>query len=304
MAPLVSVLVPVYNSINFVDDCINSILAQTYVNIEILIADDFSTDGSREAIRKYTRDTRVKLILNERNIGITNNCNQLLFMSSGKYISLFAGDDIMLPNKLDFQVKLMERMPNYSFCYHDVDVFQSETGNTLYSTRRIYGSPILTVHDVIRRMGIPGGMSVMFKRDNTPSAGFDTRLSYASDWLFQIDLAMSGDIGYINTILARYRKHGTNNGKDLASYEAEFPKVLSFAEIRYPKLARTCAQGHARYCAGLAFRQDSILNFRVYMKKALKSDSSLTYYLALFLSYIPFFFKFKSLIVSLSKICC
>jgi glycosyltransferase involved in cell wall biosynthesis len=298
---LVSVLVPVYNSKYFIEEALNSILLQSYSNIEVLVADDYSMDGTRQVLNKFEYEPRIKLVLNTENIGITRNCNQLLGMCSGKYIALFAGDDIMLPGKLEHQVEFMEKNPHCSFSYHAVEVFQSETGEVLHTTDQSQSKRFITVQDVIRRMGIPGGMSVMFRKDCTPDGGFDNRLPFASDWLFQIDLAVSGKIGFIEGIFARYRRHGIYNGKNLAAYESEFIKVLDIAKAKYPQLALTCNQGEARYYAGYSFRQSGIQDYRKIMRIAISKDNSKLYWFALILSYMPFFFRSKNALMRVFK---
>jgi glycosyltransferase involved in cell wall biosynthesis len=298
---LVSIIVPVFNAKYFIEEALNSILLQSYSNFEILVADDFSNDGTREVLLKFENEPRIKILLNTRNTGITENCNQLLGMCSGKYIATFAGDDVMLPGKLEQQVKFMENNPKCSFSYHAVEIFQSTTGQVLFTTDQSQSQQFITVHDVIRRMGIPGGMSVMFRKDCTPDGGFDHRLPFASDWLFQIDLAVSGKIGFIEGVYARYRKHSLYNGKDLSAYESEFIKVLDIVRFKYPQLAVTCMKGEARYYAGYAFRQKEIKDYRKNIRVAISKDNSILYWLALILSYIPFFSRWKNTIIRIYK---
>lgn len=289
MNPKVSVLVPVFNSRNFVSEALDSILCQNYDNIEVVVADDCSTDGTQTILQHYKDDARVKIIYNQENLGITRNCNNILKFCTGKYIALFAGDDIMIQGKLEQQVNFMEANPVYSMSYHPVEVFQTETNQILYTTRSLMMPVLKSAEDVIRRMGIPGGMSIMFRKDCMPEHGFDESLAFASDWLFQIDLAMNGEIGYLDGIYARYRKYGVNNGKNLSTYENEFLRVLRIAQAKYPVLSLACRKGEARYLAGYAFRQREREYFRNTILKAIALDQRLVYYLALALSFFPGF---------------
>ena len=133
MNPLVSIRVVVYNQVAFIEECLDSLLAQTYRPIEIIISDDASTDGTVDILKKYAkRHDCIKLQLNSTNLGITKNTNTGLKICKGKYIAGLGGDDIFLPEKIEKQVEYMESHPECTICYHNLDVFLSETGETLY----------------------------------------------------------------------------------------------------------------------------------------------------------------------------
>ena len=124
--PLVSVAVVTYNQAEFLGDCIRSILAQEYPNIEIVVADDRSTDGTQALLADYEKAYPGQFIVKvaSSNQGITRNQNAALFSCNGTYISWMAGDDLMLPNKIAEQVRFLEDHPDYAICYHDLDIFR------------------------------------------------------------------------------------------------------------------------------------------------------------------------------------
>lgn len=98
--PLVSILIPCYNHEKFLDDCIQSIIAQDYDNIEFLICDDASPDNSFLKIQKYkeklsARFSNVVIMQNDTNLGVTKNINKMLKLSKGKYIKVLASDDAL-----------------------------------------------------------------------------------------------------------------------------------------------------------------------------------------------------------------
>lgn len=100
--PLVSIIIPCYNHENFLDDCLNSILAQTYQNIELLICDDCSPDNSYEKILSYKeklekRFDNVVILKNDVNCGVTKNINRMLKMAKGDFVKTIASDDCMMP---------------------------------------------------------------------------------------------------------------------------------------------------------------------------------------------------------------
>ena len=122
--PLVTIGVLSYNYSNYVIDALNSLLAQTYSNIEIIIIDDKSVENTPDLIDQWIKENNVScmFIKNTENIGITRVSNKIVGLSKGKYISLFAIDDIMLPRKIELQVKLLEEAgEEYGLCYANVE---------------------------------------------------------------------------------------------------------------------------------------------------------------------------------------
>lgn len=96
-APTVSVCVPVYNASAHLGECIDSILAQTYTDFELLIVDDGSTDSSRDVVRAYT-DPRIRLLENAHDY--IGSLNLLLREARGRYVARMDADDLMLPDRL------------------------------------------------------------------------------------------------------------------------------------------------------------------------------------------------------------
>jgi glycosyltransferase involved in cell wall biosynthesis len=119
--PLVTVVCLCYRQAAFLLDALHSVEAQTYRNIELIIADDHSQDGSAEIIADYqTKNPTIKVILSPKNIGNCALFNQALTIANGKYIIDLAADDVMLPERVALQVNKMEKMgEKYGICYSD-----------------------------------------------------------------------------------------------------------------------------------------------------------------------------------------
>lgn len=109
--PLVTVFIPVYNCEDYIGECLDSILGQTYENIEVLLVNDGSTDRSVEVINAYS-DPRIRLIENEKNMGIPYTRNVGLEEAKGQYMAIMDSDDIAMPNRVEKQVKFMEQNPD------------------------------------------------------------------------------------------------------------------------------------------------------------------------------------------------
>ncbi|MBQ8394884.1 MAG: glycosyltransferase family 2 protein [Clostridia bacterium] len=109
MGVLVSIIVPNYNSEKYIKETLDSVLAQTYQDWEMLVIDDCSSDGSVDIIRAYAeKDSRIQLILREKNTGVANVRNAGLELAKGKYIALLDSDDVWTEDKLERQVALLE----------------------------------------------------------------------------------------------------------------------------------------------------------------------------------------------------
>ena len=110
--PLVSIIIPCYNHEAFLDDCLGSILAQTYPNIELLICDDCSPDNSYEKIMSYREElekrfNNVIILKNEINCGVTKNVNRMLKLAKGEFVKTLASDDCMAPDAISEMVHFL-----------------------------------------------------------------------------------------------------------------------------------------------------------------------------------------------------
>ena len=106
--PLVSICIPTYNSQDTVKETLESVLGQTYRNIEVLVIDNKSTDRTVEVVRRF-RDERLKVIVNEENIGAEGNFNKCIMNSSGEYTGIFHSDDIYDERIIEKQVNVFNR---------------------------------------------------------------------------------------------------------------------------------------------------------------------------------------------------
>ena len=106
---LVSIIMGVYNEEKTLERCLDSIIAQTYDNWELIVCDDCSDDGTVGILEKYIKkDNRIKLLRNEKNIRLAASLNKCLDAAKGEYIARMDADDISLPNRLEKQVKFLE----------------------------------------------------------------------------------------------------------------------------------------------------------------------------------------------------
>jgi glycosyltransferase involved in cell wall biosynthesis len=112
MRPLISILIPVYNSARFVAAALDSALAQTYERFEVVIVDDASTDGSLEILQPYAqRDARVRLFTHARNLGLPSTRNEAVQEARGEFIANLDSDDTAAPDRLALQLRYLQAHP-------------------------------------------------------------------------------------------------------------------------------------------------------------------------------------------------
>lgn len=251
----VSIAVVTYNQADLLGECLASIAAQTYPHIEVVVADDASTDNTRHVVDAFQDHfgPRLTAIFGAENEGITANCNRAHAACSGEYVAWIGGDDIMLPTKIEKQVSFMTKNPDCAISYHNLDVFLSDTGETLRlmnDSHKYEGGAEV----VVRRGTFNGASSTMVRRSAVPSWGFDSRIPIASDWLYWIEtLACGGRICYIDEVLGRYRRHernatGGSSAQQMRNLEdhivtaaivmAKYPQYGSEARARLAELLR------------------------------------------------------------------
>ena len=137
MKPLLSVCLITYNHVKYIEQAIEGVMLQQ-VNFpwELIIADDCSTDGTREIVLRYQKKYPeiIKLILQEKNTGPTQNFMDLITYPSSKYIAYFEGDDYWTdPLKLQKQVDFLEANEDYSICFHEAMVLYEDGKEILYN---------------------------------------------------------------------------------------------------------------------------------------------------------------------------
>jgi len=122
--PLVSVCIPTYNRAGMVGDAIRSALDQTYRNIEVVVVDNASTDGTEGVVASFS-DPRLKYIRNERNLGLFGNCNRCIELARGKYIHILHSDDTIPPDFTATCVRFLEDHPEVAFTFTPAEVHAS-----------------------------------------------------------------------------------------------------------------------------------------------------------------------------------
>jgi glycosyltransferase involved in cell wall biosynthesis len=236
----VSVLIPAYNQENVIEQTVISALTQNYDNLEVIVSDDASVDGTPQILmgiqRKYPQ--RLKIFLNQINLGVTKNHTRGLLECHGDFIAFQDGDDLFMPGKIKKQVEFMLEHPDCTISSHDVDVFDSETGETLYLWSQRFGRREGGIYELVRYGNYLSSVSVMVRRTHLPEYGYDDRIRIGSDWLLWLEVLSrgKGKICYLDETLARYRRH-TGNLTNVSGWKYEDQLItLALVETKWPSL--------------------------------------------------------------------
>lgn len=293
--PLVSVMFPAYNQVAFVEAALRSAVEQDYPNLQIIVRDDGSTDGTREVIREFGARyaDRITVIDEGINLGITANCNRILRECRGELIAFHAGDDLWLPGKVRRQVDWFAADARRVLCGHDVETFESATNRTLYHFFDILPPRAgVGAEEWVRRGVLFGGIAMMVRRSAMPPHAYDPRVPYASDWLLWIEcLAAGGHFGYVEGVLARYRRHDANITRSIGpGMRDDLFVTLALVESRYPHLVESCRLSRAgmyRLAGVHALRANDKPTARSYWRAALRQQLEPRALAALALCYLP-----------------
>ena len=216
----------VYNGEKFLREAIDSILGQTFSDFEFIIVDDGSTDNSRDIIRSYT-DPRIRVIENERNLGVSASRNKGMKMSRGKYIALMDADDISLADRFYKQYCFMEENP-------DVDVLGGRI--EYFGGRSTVSSPPISHDEIMTSLLFRTSLHVIsaFIRKTALlrfNEFYDTRYNISEDGEYWIRLSLKGaTFANMNDVLVRYRWHKNNTS---TRYRKEQIEISSRIRAHY-----------------------------------------------------------------------
>lgn len=228
--PLVSVVVPCYNHEKYVTETIESIVNQTYKNIELIVIDDGSNDSSVEVIQELV-DKYGFTFIHRPNKGLSATLNEGIGLSKGKYFSAIASDDYWALSKIEKQVKMMEVDKNIvmSFTeFKEVDENNNINGKGKYSNRN---NPIYNFENVLMYADLPPASLLMRLEQLQKIGGFSEELRVED---LHVWLNLLKDGGYAKIVpepLAYYRIHDNNtHSNDLMITREHFRTVNMFLD--------------------------------------------------------------------------
>jgi glycosyltransferase involved in cell wall biosynthesis len=222
--PKVSVIMSVYNGEKYLRQAIESILNQTFSDFEFIIVDDGSTDKTFEILEGYMKnDSRIKVIRNERNIGLTKSLNKAIKISQGDYIARMDADDVSLPERLEKQIELLKSNQNLGCVGCNALIIDDE------------GKPIKKVtlpktnlnQYVQKRNCFIHGTLTFPKYVIEEVQGYDEKMKLAQDYDLILRISKRYKLGLVDDFLYKLRI-----GKSTISYQNFFAQIYYTAKAK------------------------------------------------------------------------
>lgn len=227
-APKVSVVMPVYKGDKHLSDSINSILNQTFSNLEFIIICDDPTDETRNILDKYQQnDSRVKIYYQGRQ-GLVNSLNKGISVAEGEYIARMDADDISLPDRLEKQVEFMNRNPEIGICGSWVKTIGDLSGLVW-----IFPCDHETIQSRMLFETVIAHPSIIARRDLFLNNGFAYKQEelYAEDYGLWVRAAKETRLANIPKILLHYRIHESTSDRNKQKYVANNIRLAQIKEL-------------------------------------------------------------------------
>ncbi len=236
-SPLVSICIPTFNAARWILDCLESALAQSYPSLEVLVIDDASTDETVELIRSID-DERIRLLVNEQNVGLTRNWNKCIEMSRGDFIKFLFHDDILYPDCVAKMIRLLLSNQNVGLVFSPRDVIVE--GDPESKLTKIWLQNCTTLHTRFRAIApvnhgrdlfaqyLKGGFrgnwigepsSVLIRKQCFTRLGlFNPNLYQVCDVEMWLRIMFSYDIGFLPEKVTAFRFHSDSTSfRNIAS---------------------------------------------------------------------------------------
>ena len=234
--PRVSIVVPSYNYAAYLGECMRSVLEQRFTDLELVVVDDGSTDGSREVVESFLGDPRVVLVAHERNQGHIRAVNDGFRRATGEYVAHIGADDFWHPELLARTVPLLDAHPrvglahtNYRMVDGDGRVTSERGTNVPYADGfRGDALPHLLFENYIPPV------AAVFRREALAWVGgeFSEAIPFSEDWRLWLAIARRREVAYVDAPLATYRVHGRNlHSALLRSHRAEAADRMILDEV-------------------------------------------------------------------------
>jgi glycosyltransferase involved in cell wall biosynthesis len=218
--PLVSVLVGAFNHERYIGECLDSIVAGSYPNVELVVFDDASVDNTKRLIRDWIDlhpDTPVRFLDHLTNRGLTFSLNEAVDHARGSYLCIIAGDDVMLENGIKDRVDYLEHHPDKLAVFADSQVIDDD-GNLLFESaieglyrghgmrKDLLQVDALMPYNIVFHWAIPGPV-FMCRNTTFAVVGPYDEQAIAEDVDMYLRLAARGQLGFCDAYVAQYRRH-------------------------------------------------------------------------------------------------
>jgi|TARA_Y100000031_G_scaffold20453_1_gene20945 glycosyltransferase involved in cell wall biosynthesis len=241
--PLVSVVIPMYQSEAWIEETLTSALAQTYQNVEIVVVDDGSTDRGPDVVAEYVApgSSRVQLVRTP-NRGVGSARNTGVLASCGEYVALLDADDLWDSRKLEIQMAHLTGS-GAPMCVCGYELFEDLTGKSRGVVQFRNGSKALKGWLALEGNGLLLPSTALIRRAVLEDMrGFDPEFSVSADLEFALRMGEIGPLDAVPETLVRYRVHPAQMHRQLSEFSADMSRLYDqvFTGGRYQSIERRC----------------------------------------------------------------
>lgn len=234
--PLVSIAIVTYNSSKYIIDTLNSVKAQSYENIELIISDDCSPDNTVELCRNWLdankdRFVRTKLITVDKNSGVTCNCNRAKAAAEGQWFKLLAGDDLMMPDCIKENVEFITANPEAKIIFSKTQLFTETEGKINLSdkflpkpyTKEIFASSAEYQHDCLSQYNFLPAPSSFISEEIFRKHDYNETYPASEDWAYWFKLTGLGyKLYFFPSVTTLYRREESTTRSDKTFFNIRY----------------------------------------------------------------------------------
>jgi len=276
--PLISVIIPCYNSADTLAVTVKSVQQQSYRPLEVIIINDGSTDSSSTLADHLAASASNIKVLHIPNGGVSAARNLGAEVAQGEYLAFLDADDVWYPEKLTKQLAFFKQRKNLGVCYAKVR-FTSQAGESLQQYSSV-AKKCLTAKDLLIENQLCTSSNIMCRKAVFQQiGGFDTRMNYAEDqeWLIRVALSQHWQISGVNEVLLDYRTQSNSLSSSLRKMELGWQMLVTKIQSYAPEFIDSSyayAQAvYLRYLARRSLRQGEPASTGLrYIIRALQSD--------------------------------
>lgn len=237
-APLVTIGIPCYNSADYLLPCLESILAQSYQNSEVILVDDCSDDATLEIANQFLDKFKNRLFIhqNASRLGMAGNWNRILELANGEYIKIMGHDDVLHETGIARQVSILDQFPEISVVTSHWKII-GPRGKLVLVVRKLEAEKILDgklireqcLESLDNKIGQPS--AVLFRaKDAKKLGGFNADFKYYLDMIYWIELLNFGNVYSCNKPVYAFRIHGKSATANLKNLRNERQHLRGYSK--------------------------------------------------------------------------
>lgn len=268
--PKVSVIMPVYNAEKYIQEAINSILNQTFEDLEFIIINDGSIDHTEELVNKY-EDPRIRFIQNKTNLGIAKTLNRGLDLANGEYIARMDSDDISMPERLAKQVDYLEHHPEICVLGTGIECFGACWDKYIFSKESTQLKVDLLFNNCLAHPSVMMRSSILGKN----GFYYDSAFSKIEDYDLWCRIVEHYHLASIPEVLLKYRVHPNQVTQTISQKKELQLRKLKMRQMRQLNMSLTSEgfEEYFLYCQGkLNANYDSIVKLYYFFREIKRNN--------------------------------